>query len=197
MTIDVPRETWDRLEHLQALVIEETGRQNLVSAATIPDFRTRHISDSLQLLVHVQDGLLLDIGSGAGFPGLALACCRSGMTHLVEPRKRRANFLSQAAESLGIADRVTVHHAKVERISIFPAATITARAVAPLTALFAMAEHIADANTRWLLPKGQTAVMELEAARQTWQGGFRLIPSATNPDAAILIAENVRRRRAR
>jgi len=194
---DVPRETSDMLHRLKETVLAESERQNLISAATIPQFDERHLIDSLQLLSHLREGVLVDIGSGGGFPGLVLACCREETTHLVEPRAKRAEFLARAAESLGIQDRTQVHAAKIERVTLPPVATITARAVASLDALFAMAGHLADESTRWVLPKGRSAASELEEARRTWQGDFRLIPSVTDEGAAIVIAEGIRRRRAR
>lgn len=193
----VPRETAEMLHRLKDAVIAESERQNLVSAATIPQFDERHLLDSVQLLPHLQDGVLVDIGSGGGFPGLVLACCREDPIHLVEPRAKRATFLDAAAQALGIGQRVTVHASKIERVALPPVRTITARAVASLDALFGMAAHLADESTRWVLPKGRSAASELEAARQTWQGAFRLVPSITDSEAAIVIAEGVRRRRAR
>ena len=193
----VPRETAELLHRLKDAVIAESERQNLVSAATIPQFDERHLLDSLQLLPHLQDGVLVDIGSGGGFPGLVLACCREDPIHLVEPRAKRATFLDATAQALGIGQRVTVHASKIERVALPPVRTITARAVASLDALFGMAAHLTDESTRWVLPKGRSAASELEAARQTWQGAFRLVPSITDSEAAIVIAEGVRRRRAR
>jgi 16S rRNA (guanine527-N7)-methyltransferase len=193
----VPRETAELLHRLKDAVIAESERQNLVSAATIPQFDERHLLDSLQLLPHLQDGVLVDIGSGGGFPGLVLACCRTDPIHLVEPRAKRATFLDATTQALGIGQRVTVHASKIERVALPPVRTITARAVASLDALFGMAAHLADESTRWVLPKGRSAASELEAARQTWQGAFRLVPSITDSEAAIVIAEGVRRRRAR
>jgi 16S rRNA (guanine527-N7)-methyltransferase len=193
----VPRETQERLSRLKALVLEEATRQNLVAASSIPQFEQRHIDDSLQLLPHIAAGAMLDIGSGAGFPGLVLACCRTDPVHLVEPRAKRAAFLASAVDALGIADHTHVHKCAVERLRIDPVATITARAVAALPALFAMAAHLADSTTRWVLPKGRTASTELEEAKGSWQGVFRLIPSATDPEAAIVLAEAVRRRMSR
>ncbi|WP_019834216.1 16S rRNA (guanine(527)-N(7))-methyltransferase RsmG [Sphingomonas sp. PR090111-T3T-6A] len=193
----VPRETAELLHRLKETVIAESQRQNLISAATIPQFDERHLLDSLQLLPHLQDGVLVDIGSGGGFPGLVLACCRTDPIHLVEPRAKRAAFLDSTAQALGIGQRVTVHASKIERVQLPPVRSITARAVASLDALFGMAAHLADESTRWVLPKGRSAASELEAARQTWQGTFRLIPSITDSEAAIVIAEGVRRRRAR
>jgi 16S rRNA (guanine527-N7)-methyltransferase len=199
MTPDhVSRETSDRLELLKSLVIEENQRQNLISASTVLSIEDRHIADSLQLLTFIPFGPLLDIGSGGGFPGLVLACAGERLVHLVEPRSKRAEFLRSAAHALGIADRVEVHAAKVERVILDrPVASITARAVASLSKLFEMAGHLADKNTQWVLPKGQSASSELEEAQRTWQGMFRLVPSTTDDQAAIVVAEGVRRRSSR
>jgi 16S rRNA (guanine527-N7)-methyltransferase len=193
----VPRETAQRLGRLRELVLAEARQQNLIATSTVAAFEARHLNDSLQLISYLKDGALLDIGSGGGFPGLVLACCWFDPIHLVEPRAKRAEFLSRATFSLGLSDHVTVHARRVEQVHIAPVATITARAVASLDKLFTMAAHLADENTRWVLPKGRKAVSELEEARRTWQGSFRLVPSMTDPDAAIVIAEGVRRRPAR
>ncbi|HEY0269386.1 MAG TPA: 16S rRNA (guanine(527)-N(7))-methyltransferase RsmG [Sphingomonas sp.] len=194
MIADVPRETRERLALLQRLVLDESARQNLIAASSVPDFESRHIADSLQLLPHLPAGTIVDIGSGAGFPGLVIACCRNDPIHLVEPRARRAEFLARAAEALGVSGHAQVHKSTVERIALPPVSAITARAVAALPALFAMASHLSDSRTRWVLPKGRSASTELDAARRSWQGDFRLIPSTTYPEAAILIAEAVTRR---
>ncbi|MBA2935504.1 16S rRNA (guanine(527)-N(7))-methyltransferase RsmG [Sphingomonas sp. CGMCC 1.13654] len=193
---DVPRETSAQITTLKALVIAENERQNLVAASTIESFDERHIADSLQLGRHIRDGSLLDIGSGGGFPGLVIACGLTTPVHLVEPRAKRAQFLRDAANALGLSN-VVVHAEKVERVALPPVANITARAVANLSTLFTISHHLADEKTRWVLPKGRGAASELEEARRTWQGDFRLVPSVTDAEAAIVIAEGVRRRRTR
>ncbi len=185
------------MSRLKALVITESRLQNLISAASIETFDDRHLDDSLQLVPLLPPGEVIDIGSGGGFPGLVLGCVRSDICHLVEPRAKRAAFLEAACASLGIADHVRVHACRVERLERPPVAAITARAVASLDRLFAMAAHLADENTRWVLPKGRSAASELAEARKTWQGEFRLVASRTDPEAAIVIAAGVRRRRAR
>jgi 16S rRNA (guanine527-N7)-methyltransferase len=192
----VPRETTGKLAIFKALVIAENARQNLISGSTIDQFDERHVTDSLQLLPHVKPGALLDIGSGGGFPGLVLACAISSHVVLVEPRTKRAAFLLDAVEQLGLR-HTSVHACRVERLRLPPVRTITARAVASLDKLLAIAEHLADEETRWVLPKGRSALSELEEARRTWQGEFRLVPSMTDADASIVIAEGVRRRSAR
>lgn len=202
MTEDQPaivsRETAERLEMLAALIIDETTRQNLISANTLADFQNRHIADSLQLATFMPPGTVVDIGSGGGFPGLVLACVRMDPIHLVEPRRLRAEFLVRCAAELGLSDRVAVHQAKIERIQLHePAAAITARAVASLAQLFSMASHLSDVQTRWVLPKGRTVRAELEDAQRLWHGNFRLEPSSTDVEAAIVLATDVRRRVAR
>ena len=192
---DVPRETFERLDRYVDLLLDENRRQNLIARSTVDEVWQRHIVDSAQIVAFAPrpDSSWLDIGSGAGLPGLVIAILTEGPVTLVEPRKLRADFLQRAAETLGLSKRVTVHAAKVERISgAFD--VITARAVASFEALLRISRHLSTDKTRWLFPKGKSAQSELDEARRTWQGEYRLEPSRTDPDAAIIIAEHVRRR---
>lgn len=192
--IDVPRETRDRLDLLVQMVLAESAHQNLISAATVAQIETRHIIDSLQLLDFIPAGVLVDIGTGAGFPGLVLACCRDDPVHLVEPRARRAAFLQRAADALALS-ATTIWPCKIERVPLRGADVITARAVASLESLFTAAESVSTHATRWVLPKGRGAQHELDTARATWQGKFELVPSKTDPESWIVLASDVHRRR--
>lgn len=196
MVMDVPRETRELIDRAKTIILSEATRQNLIAASTIPDFETRHVQDALQLLPLIPPGPLLDIGSGAGLPGLIIACVTSAPVHLVEPRAKRATFLKAAAAELGLTN-VQVHQLKVERLGLPPVEVIVARAVAKLSSIFEMAMHLSTETTRWILPKGRSAAAELEEARRTWQGEFSLRPSVTDPEAAIVIASHVARRRSR
>ena len=180
---------------LVAMVVAESTNQNLVAASTLPAIWSRHIIDSAQLLRLAPDraGLWVDIGTGAGFPGMVIAALRDEPILLVEPRKRRAEFLAHAAGRLGLRN-VTVAACKIERAAPVRASIISARAVASLDKLFDFAAAIADAETLWLLPKGQSATNELAQARQAWQGVFHVEQSLTDPDAAIIVATGVRPR---
>lgn len=190
---DVSRETFDKLQHFEALLLDESARQNLISKSSIADLWTRHFLDAAQLLNFAETpGTWCDVGSGAGLPGLVIAILSGQPVTLIEPRRLRADFLQRAAAQLQLSD-VEVVVAKAQ------AATgsfdyIAARAVAHLDPLFAMTIHLAHGGTRFILPKGQSANSELEAARRSWQGSFRLVPSQTNPDAAIVVADGVRPR---
>ena len=111
---------------------------------------------------------------------------------LNEPRRLRADFLRRTVEELGLSD-VTVAECKVERLE-GEFDFITARAVARMDKLFSMAWHLAHNETKWVLPKGENAQSELDEARRTWQGSFRLVPSQTHPASAIVVAQHVQRR---
>jgi 16S rRNA (guanine527-N7)-methyltransferase len=184
-----------RLAHLADLVRAEAAHQNLVSASTLESLWVRHIVDSAQLIQFAgdSDGVWLDVGTGAGFPGLVVAALRDRPTILVEPRRRRADFLTIAAGALGLSRTVTVIASKVETAKV-SAAIISARAVAPVEALLASATHVATAETRWLLPKGLRAREEVARARETWHGMFHVEHSVTDPDSLIVIASKVSRR---
>ncbi|MDB5701292.1 MAG: rsmG [Sphingomonadales bacterium] len=187
---NVPRETLDKLNTLVALVRSETERQNLISSSTIDDIWDRHIVDSIQLLKFAKSGTWMDLGTGAGFPGLVIAILNPDPIVLVEERRLRHEFLSRAVVELGLQN-VTVVGSRVEQVPAFSAEVITARAFAPLEKIFSLAHRFSTSKTRWVLPKGRKANEELESVRTTWHGDFRLEPSVTDPTSSIIIAENV------
>jgi 16S rRNA (guanine527-N7)-methyltransferase len=190
---DVSRETFQLLERFAALLLAENDRQNLIAPNSMPHLWSRHILDGAQLLGLARGpGSWCDIGSGAGLPGLVIAILGGTPMALIEPRRLRADFLRQAIDHLGL-DNVTVSAKKVERVE-GKFDVITARAVARLDKLFGMAWHLAHGETKWVLPKGETAQSELDDALGSWQGEFRLVPSRTLPAAAIIVATHIRRR---
>ena len=189
---DISRETFQKLERFAALIIEANQTQNLIAPASVPDLWNRHILDGAQLYGLGGPGSWCDIGSGPGLPGLVIAILGGLPMSLIEPRRLRADFLRFAVAELGL-DHVVVEQAKVEQMT-GKYDHITARAVARLDRLFAMASHLAHGGTRWVLPKGESVKSELDEALRTWQGSFRLVPSQTHSRAAIVVAEHVRRR---
>jgi len=190
---DVPRETMARLGAFAALLREENARQNLVSRASLDQLWSRHISDSAQLLGFAPSPAAswIDLGTGAGFPGLIVALLHRGPVTLVEERRLRADFLARAADSLGL--RVEILASKVERLPHRPFDVVSARAFAPLARLLDLGTALSTTKTVWLLPKGRNAQSELEALDSSWQGDFRLEPSVTDADARIIVATGVRR----
>ena len=193
---DVPRETMERLEAFAALVVQENQRQNLVSQTSLDRLWVRHIADSAQLLrfAPAAEAKWVDLGTGAGFPGLIVAALHKGPVTLIEERKLRIDFLSRAAELLGVAERTQVIGARVERVERRRFDVVSARAFAPLPRLLDLGTRFSTSKTRWILPKGRNARSELEAAESSWQGDFRLEPSLTDAEAAIIVGTGVRAR---
>jgi 16S rRNA (guanine527-N7)-methyltransferase len=192
--LNVPRGTLERIEKLVDLVTTENLNQNLISVRSRDEIWQRHVLDSAQLTrLAPEAASWLDIGSGGGFPGLLVAMLQGSKVTLVEPRRLRAEFLVRAITTLGIRNAEVVQ-TKVERLPPGAFDVISARAVASLDRLFAMALPFSRPETRWILPKGSSAQSELEAAEASWQGEFRLEPSLTDPDARIVVATGVRRK---
>jgi len=191
----VSRETFEVLERFAALVRDESRRQNLVSASTLDQLWDRHVLDSAQLVrFEPAEGCSwLDIGSGAGFPGLVIAALVTGPVVLVEPRRLRAEFLERAIGELGLDGRVSVVAAKAEKVT-GRFAVITARAVAPLDRLLRISTHLSTRNSVWVLPKGQSAQSELVEVKRSWHCDAKTVPSLTDPESRILLLRNVKPR---
>ncbi|WP_294329529.1 16S rRNA (guanine(527)-N(7))-methyltransferase RsmG [uncultured Sphingomonas sp.] len=189
----VSRETM--LGRFGEILVAGAEHQNLIARSTLDTLWSRHLADSAQL-VPLSDGAgegsWLDVGSGAGLPGLVVALLTARPVVLVEPRAKRVVFLREAAEALGVAARVTVIGSKVEAYRpARPAAVVSARAVAELSALMLSTVHCTDSSTVWLLPKGRSAQSEVDAARAKWQGRFHVEPSITQPDSGIVVATQI------
>lgn len=190
---DVSRGTFDRVERYAALLEQESQRQNLIARSTLDRLWERHILDSAQLVrFEPRSGASwVDIGSGAGLPGVVIACLVEGPVTLIEPRRLRADFLEALVTELKLD--ATVACAKAERIT-GPFDVLTARAVAPLEELLRISHHLSTENSRWVLPRGRNADSELAGARRSWQGRFHVEPSVTDPDSGIVVGTGVRAR---
>ncbi|SEN54433.1 16S rRNA (guanine527-N7)-methyltransferase [Sphingomonas gellani] len=182
-------------QRLVRLILEESERQNLISPASREQIWARHVVDSLQLaLFSEQSGAWLDVGTGGGFPGMVVALCRSGdRTVLVEPRRKRADFLSDMAGKLGISERVVVHQSRVQVVRT-QARFISARAVSDIEALFAMAQHCTIAETRWLLPRGTLTSLEIDDLAARWSFMFHVEQSVSDSRSSIAIFDQVKRK---
>ncbi len=187
----VSRETRARFEELIVLLRAENAQQNLISKASLEQIMARHIVDSAQLFFLAPDAASwLDLGSGAGFPGLVIAILSGSPVTLIESRRLRADWLVRAADHLALTN-VRVCAMRVEAVDRFTASVITARAFAPLPKLFGLAHRFSNRDTCWILPKGRTAAEELASVASTWHGRFEMKPSITDPDSAIIVAHDV------
>ena len=189
----VPRETEDKLRAFVELLLRWNRRVNLVSAKSAEDLWRRHVLDCLQLLTHLPpgSGTVLDIGSGAGFPGMVLAVATDREVTLVEADKRKAAFLVEAAARLGL-DKVRVRAERVEGAVLPKTSLLTARALAPLPMLLRHAHALLSPGGVALFPKGRTAEEELTAASRDWIIRVERFPSRTDPSSTILRLSEIR-----
>lgn len=193
----VSRETLARLKAFVALLTEWTARHNLVSRNSLGDVWHRHVWDSAQLapLVPATASSLVDLGSGAGFPGLVLAILLRDRpdfrTVLYESTGKKCDFLIAAAERAGIA--ADIRRARIEEASTEIFDVVTARACAPLPKLLGYAQPLQGPSTTNLFLKGQNIEAELTEVRKMWTMKLVRHPSQTDPSGTILeIRELVR-----
>ncbi len=189
----VSRETADRLDRFAALILTWNRTINLISKNDERHIHERHIRDSLTLLPYLPDGFssAIDLGSGAGFPGLVLAIVTGLPFDLVEADKRKAAFLREAARIT--AAPVQVHAERIENLTLQPAQLITARALAPLTTLLTWATPLLTRDGVCVFPKGRTAEEELTTATRQWQMRIEQWPSPLDPFARILRLSEISR----
>ncbi len=190
----VSRETTEALDVFVALLLQWNRRINLVGdARSAEEVWRRHVGDSLQLLplLPPEPTPLLDIGSGAGFPGLVLAAATGWETRLVESDKRKAAFLAHASARLGLT-RVTVRAERIEDADLPKTRLLTARALAPLPALLRHAHALLALGGVALFPKGRAAEEELTSASRDWMMRAERFPSRTDPASTIFRISEIR-----
>lgn len=195
--MNVSRETSERLSTYAAQIRKWNPRINLVAKSTLDDLEERHLADSLQILDHAPENWRswVDLGSGGGFPGLVVAIAVADQPErrvtLVESDVRKAAFLRSAARECGV--QVTVLDARIEALPPQNADVISARALAPLPKLLALAvPHLAPGGV-CLFPKGRNWQNEVENARETWSFDLLSQPSKTGEDSVILVMRNIER----
>lgn len=178
-----------RLEHLVTLLRDENDRQNLVSAASLDHVWVRHVIDSAQLLLHVPretSSPWLDLGTGAGFPGLVIATLRPECeVILVESRAKRIEWLQRVVDELGLPHAQVVG-TRVEALPARPVRVISARAFAPLDRLLDLSARFSTSDTLWVLPKGRSAQEEVNRLTG-WNHAFHVEQSLTDSAAGVIV----------
>src|ERR671919_1470001 len=191
--IDVSRETLERLSAYLDLLCRWQRAINLVGASTLEDPWRRHILDCAQIVPHVPPDAraVLDLGSGAGLPGLVLALLGVPGVQLVESDRRKAHFLREAARATGA--QVLVHPVRIEELQGVAADVVTARALAPLPRLLELAAQVLAPHGRCLFLKGESVLDELTRARQSWHMHSEIVPSRSGSRGVLLKLEGVGR----
>lgn len=189
----VSRETLDRLSAYAALLAKWNPTINLVAKSTLDDVWGRHFADSAQLFPLLPAGTraLVDLGSGAGFPGLVLAIIGVPEVHLVESDARKAAFLREAARVTGAP--ATVHAVRIETAPAIAADVVTARALADLGDLLPWALRFLKPGGVCVFPKGRSAGDELTRIGDSWTMRVERFPSRTDGDSTILRISDIAR----
>ena len=182
-----------RLEALSAALVDENQRQNLISRPSEAQMWVRHIADSAQLLRFVPRETpsrpWLDLGTGAGFPGLVIAALRpEWKIVLVESRGRRVEWLEHMVRELDLGN-CRVEGRRLELVEPFKASVISARAFAPLEKLLSLSAPFSTKATTYLLPKGRSAAQELQAMPRKIRGMFHVEQSLTDEEAGIIVSK--------
>jgi 16S rRNA (guanine527-N7)-methyltransferase len=197
----VSRETAERLDVLVACLLRKQQTINLIASSTIPQIWTRHIADSLQLLPLAPTAMVwIDLGSGAGFPGLVIACAladRPGTSvHLVESIKKKSAFLQEAIAATGVP--AVIHAERIEDVirkgAIRPD-VVTARALAPMRTLLGYVHPFVKTGAQALLLKGQDVEAELTDSAKYWNIKSELVASKTSASGKIVIIRSVESRK--
>ena len=188
----VSRETAERLDRFVELLLKWQRVSNLIADSSVPHLWTRHIADSLQLLALAPHAhTWVDLGSGAGFPGLVLACALAdtagAAVHLIESNAKKAAFLREAARISRAA--AIVHHGRAEDLVPGwqdPVDVVTARALASLSILLGLVAPMVKRGAKALFPKGQDVGVELTDATKCWNIDAAILPSRTDPSGRIV-----------
>ncbi|MEO1017422.1 MAG: 16S rRNA (guanine(527)-N(7))-methyltransferase RsmG [Pseudomonadota bacterium] len=194
-TFDVSRETQERLEIYHQLLVKWQRTINLIGPETLAHAWERHFIDSAQLQPLLEDRKsIIDLGSGAGFPGLILAIMSTSQVHLVESDRRKVAFLRTVARTTD-THNVHIHASRLEQLSLERMDAVTARALAPLPLLLTMAVRFQQPNTLMVFPKGSSLHRELTEAKKEWHINYDIVPSCSDPNGLILRIFEARRER--
>jgi len=180
-----------RLDGFVSLLAKENARQNLVSAASLQSVWQRHLADSLQLLDHVsrETSPWIDLGSGAGPPGIVIALARPDVrVELVESRRKRIKWLEHLQSEFDMSNCM-IHGSRLELVESREMAVITARAFAPLGKLLNLSARFSTRSTTWLLPKGRSGAQELQEQPKRIREMFHVEQSVTDAEAGILVGK--------
>ncbi|TNE59733.1 MAG: 16S rRNA (guanine(527)-N(7))-methyltransferase RsmG [Alphaproteobacteria bacterium] len=195
--LDVSRETLADLTLYAELLVKWQKKINLISGKTLDAVWERHFLDSAQIafLEPAPEGPWLDFGSGAGFPGLVVSLIHKKTPgfrmHLVESNGKKVAFLREVIRATGAPAQV--HSVRMEDLTPFPVKTISARAVATVSDLLALAEGFVTLSPTFIFPKGQDVDQELTEASKYWNIDLDKYPSMTDPQGVILRIKDVAR----
>ena len=197
---NVSRETKEKIEAYKTLVLEWNCKFNLISKSSVEHIWERHILDSVQLYKYIRptDKILLDLGSGAGFPGMVLAIMAMEKTpylkvSLIESIGKKTLYLKHVAELTGT--KVNIYNKRIEELPAEKVDVITSRALTALDNLLNYASRFCGSHTVCIFPKGKIHAEEIAEAKKHWDFDCRIIPSSQSDEGVILIITHLNKRK--
>lgn len=195
---NVSRETLEKFQIYLQLLKKWQSSHNLVGVATLADPWRRHFLDSAQVLMRFREEgptraaqSWLDLGSGAGFPGLVVALMGAGEVHLAESNSKKCAFLRQVIRSTGA--NATVHQGRIGDLGLLPVDVITSRALASISEILTLSENFCSGDTEYWLLKGAAAQRELTEASKYWKLDWRFFQSVTDESGVVLCLKECKR----
>ena len=188
--VDVSRETYEKLQVYEGLLKKWQSKINLISRNSIENIWQRHFLDSAQIypLLSRNAGNVLDVGTGAGFPGVVLSIMGARDVHLVEQNKKKCSFLGEVLRKTGT--KATVHSCKIEEFPVATFDVVTARALTSLDGLLRMLSPYFGPETVGLFPKGRQVNEELTVANKNWNINYSLAQSISSTEGKIVVIKD-------
>ena len=189
--LDVSRETLELFACYGELLVKWQSKINLVSGKTLDDIWLRHFLDSAQLfrLLPSKNKSILDVGSGAGFPGLVLVLMGARNVTLIESDTKKCMFLREVLRQTGKSANIV--NCRIEEYGHREFDIVTARALAPMERLLSYVKPYFGAHTKGLFPKGEQVDEELTKAMKQWKLEVSRVPSITSNTGVILVVEKI------
>jgi 16S rRNA (guanine527-N7)-methyltransferase len=188
--LNVSRETFERFKIYQSQITEWNKAFSLIQDKTIKEFGFRHVIDSLQIIKFIPNlnSEIIDIGTGAGFPGMVLAMYGYAHIMLVESNKKKTIFLEELARKSNT--HVIITNDRAEKISKnFD--FVVSRACSSLVNLLSLMKNVSRETTQGIFHKGESYMAEIEEAKKQWKFDFDLYPSLTEPKSKIIIIKSL------
>jgi 16S rRNA (guanine527-N7)-methyltransferase len=190
---NVSRETFDNLEQYVCFLINTNNELNLIGKSTISEIWERHIVDSIQLLsfLDIENDNVIDVGTGAGIPGIILSICGIKKVYLVESKTKKTNFLEKAKKFS--TNEIEIINDRIEKLKPIADLVFTCRAFAPLSKIFNLCEKQLIMSKKIIIPKGEKYMDEILVAKKQWHFNFSEHKTITSEKSRILTISNIKK----
>tara|TARA_B100001093_G_scaffold419371_1_gene410927 strand:- start:100 stop:711 length:612 start_codon:yes stop_codon:yes gene_type:complete len=189
---DLSKKQVDKVESYLSSIIKHNKHTNIVGKSTIENFWNRHVLDCLQLTKHITNKKLkiIDLGTGAGLPGILLSIVGCQKVLMVDSVKKKTDFVRKIIKELSLTAKI--QNKRIEKPPTSQHDIIVSRALAPLVKLLTYARMYSNKNTTSLFLKGRNAINEVDIASKVYSFEFEKIKSISSDDGCILKIKNIK-----